>query len=74
MTKPIKQLIINSAYKEPNQHWKYSLECNEFVLEDGRRPAGYFIAEQGSNQYNDIGRFVELPSVNDVRKRVRNEK
>lgn len=71
MTKPIERLIVNSAYSEPCQHWKYSLEKEEFVLETGRRPAGYFVSEQGSNQYNDIGRFVELPQVNDIRGRVK---
>lgn len=71
MTKPIERLIVNSAYSEPHQHWKYSLEKEEFVLETGRRPAGYFVSEQGSNQYNDIGRFVELPQVNDIRGRVK---
>lgn len=71
MTKPIERLIVNSAYSEPSQHWRYSLEKGEFILETGRRPAGYFVSEQGSNQYNDIGRFVELPQVNDIRDRVK---
>ena len=71
MTKPIERLIVNSAYSEPSQHWRYSLEKGEFILEIGRRPAGYFVSEQGSNQYNDIGRFVELPQVNDIRDRVK---
>ena len=71
MTKPIERLIVNSAYSEPSQHWRYSLEKEEFILETGRRPAGYFVSEQGSNQYNDIGRFVELPQVNDIRGRVK---
>lgn len=51
----IDQLIINSAFREPEQHWKYDLNGQTFVREPGRRPAGYFIAGQGSNQYNDIG-------------------
>lgn len=66
----IDKLIINSAYLEPKQHWIYSLEEGNFVLKEGRRPAGYFVAEQGSNQYNDVGKFVELPLVNEIRKRV----
>lgn len=57
----IDQLIINSAYREPTHHWKYDLNGQTFVREEGRRPAGYFIAGQGSNQYNDIGQFIELP-------------
>lgn len=67
----IDQLIINSAYREPTHHWKYDLNGQTFVREEGRRPAGYFIAGQGSNQYNDMGQFVELPLVNRIRPRVK---
>lgn len=67
----IDQLIINSAFREPESHWKYDLNTQSFIREPGRRPAGYFIAGQGSNQYNDIGQFVELPLVNTIRPRVK---
>ena len=67
----IDKLIICSAYKEPECHWKYDLNKQCFVKEAGRRPAGYFIAGQGSNQYNDLGQFVELPLVNKIRPRVK---
>jgi type III restriction enzyme len=67
----IDQLIINSAFREPEQHWKYNLQLQSFEREPGRRPAGYFIAGQGSNQYNDIGTFIELPLVNIIRPRVK---
>lgn len=67
----INQLIINSAFREPAHHWKYDLNGQTFVKEPGRRPAGYFIAGQGSNQYNDIGQFIELPLVNKIRPRVK---
>lgn len=70
MSKTIDKLIINSAYEEPKEHWKYSLEKDEFIREKGRRPAGYFIAGQGTNQYNDVGEFIKLDSVNNIRKRV----
>lgn len=63
----IDQLIINSAFQEPEHHWKYDLNGQTFVREPGRRPAGYFVAGQGSNQYNDIGQFIELPLVNKIR-------
>ena len=67
----INQLIINSAFREPEFHWKYSLNAQSFEKVAGRRPAGYFIASQGSNAYNDIGEFVELPLVNTIRPRVK---
>ena len=56
---------------EPECHWKYDLNGQTFVREPGRRPAGYFIAGQGSNQYNNIGQFIELPLVNKIRPRVK---
>jgi len=67
----IDKLIINSAYREPAAHWEYNLNAQSFDRADGRRPAGYFVAGQGSNAYNDIGRFVELPLVNAIRGRVK---
>ena len=67
----IDKLIINSAYREPTHHWRNDLNSQSFIMEEGRRPAGYFIAGQGSNQYNDIGQFVELPLVNMIRPRVK---
>lgn len=67
----IEQLIINSAFREPEYHWKHNYQTQTFEKEPGRRPAGYFIAGQGSNQYNDIGMFIELPLVNMIRPRVK---
>ena len=67
----IDKLIINSAYREPTCHWKNDLNSQSFIREPGRRPAGYFVAGQGSNQYNDIGQFIELPLVNMIRPRVK---
>jgi type III restriction enzyme len=71
MSKGIDKLIINSAFDEPTNHWKYDLQKQSFILESGRRPAGYFIAGQGTNQYNDIGIFKELKLPNDIRPRVK---
>lgn len=67
----IDQLIINSAYKEPEQHWKYDLNAQSFIREPGRRPAGYFVSRPGSNQHSDVGAFIELPMVNRIRPRVK---
>jgi len=67
----IDKLIINSAYRVPQAHWKYNINTQSFDKAQGRRPAGYFVAGQGSNAYNDIGRFIELPLVNDIRGRVK---
>ena len=67
----IDKLIINSAFREPESHWRYDLNKQSFIQESGRRPAGYFIAGQGTNQYNDIGQFIDLPLVNAIRPRVK---
>lgn len=69
--KGIEKLIINSAFREPTSHWRHDFHSQSFVREEGRRPAGYFIAGQGSNQYNDLGQFIELPLVNQIRPRVK---
>ena len=66
-TAKIEKLIINTAYREPEYHWKYNLSKSVFEKTRGRRPAGYFVAGQGSNDYNDLGRFIELPLVNQIR-------
>lgn len=71
MANNIDKLIINSPFEEPKLHWKYNHNKQSFEKEAGRRPAGYFIAGQGSNQYNDIGQFIELPEVNKIRDRVK---
>lgn len=71
MPKVIDKLIINSPYEEPKHHWKYDIETQMFEQEPGRRPAGYFVAGEGGNEYNDIGRFIELPEVNRIRPRVK---
>ena len=67
----IDKLIINSAYREPTAHWKYNLGTHHFERTQGRRPAGYVVAGQERNAYNDQGRFVELPLVNKIRPRVK---
>lgn len=71
MASGIDRLIINSAYEEPRMHWKYDIETSQFYKESGRRPAGYIIASKERNEYNDQGRFVELPLVNMIRPRVK---
>ena len=42
MSSGIDQLIINSPYLEPNKHWLYNRETQEFKLENGRRKSGYW--------------------------------
>lgn len=70
MPATIDQLIINSPYEEPTRHWSYKRETRTFVLEDGRRPAGYVRASEHSQAFDDPGVLIELPLVNQIRKRV----
>ena len=70
-TSTIDQLIINSPYEEPTEHWRYHLETQKFSREEGRRPAGYIRATEKSKSYKDPGVFVELPLVNQIRPRVK---
>lgn len=68
----IQHLIINSPYEKPDKHLKYNREERKFELVEGRRPAGYTIASEESRKFDDPGEFRELPSVNQIRKRVDN--
>ena len=69
-SKTIDQLIINSPYNEPAEHWKYDRESRLFSRVPGRRPAGYVRASESSKAFDDPGIFVELPLVNKIRPRV----
>jgi type III restriction enzyme len=71
MANSIDQLIINSPYEEPKEHWSYNLNTQAFDRIQGRRSAGYFVAGQGNNLYNDLGEFKPIPLVNEIRKRVK---
>ncbi len=69
--KSIDRLIINSPYEEPARHWSYNRERRTFSLSEGRRPAGYVVASEGSRAFDDPGHFVEIPLVNQIRSRVK---
>lgn len=68
--KVIDQLIINSPYEEPVEHWKYDQATQTFSREAGRRSAGYIIASQATRTHSDPGHFIEIPLVNQIRPRV----
>ena len=70
MKSTIDQLIINSPYEEPKHYWSYDRATRLFALKDGRRPAGYVVASEGSKAFDDPGVFVEIPLVNQIRTRV----
>lgn len=70
-TSTIDQLIINSPYEEPREHWKYHRETRMFTREPERRKAGYVRASESSKSFDDPGIFVELPLVNQIRPRVK---
>jgi len=67
----IDKLIINSPFEEPKEYWRYERETRSFVREKGRRPAGYVVASEGSKSFDDPGRFIEIPLVNQIRSRVK---
>jgi type III restriction enzyme len=66
----IDKLIINSPYVEPLQYWEYLRESREFILQGGRRPAGYVVASENSKSFDDPGVFIEIDLVNQIRPRV----
>jgi type III restriction enzyme len=71
MPKTIQQLILNSPYSEASRYWSYQRETREFILKEGRRPAGYVRASESSKSFDDPGEFIELPLVNQIRPRVK---
>lgn len=68
--KNIDKLIINSPYEEPTKYWEYIRDTREFILKDGRRPAGYVVASESSKAFDDPGVFVEIDLVNTIRPRI----
>lgn len=68
--KNITKLIINSPYREPQQYWEYIRDTREFVLQTGRRPAGYVVASESSKSFDDPGTFIEIDLVNTIRPRI----
>ena len=70
-SRTIGRLIINSPYEEPARHWSYDRTTRLFDLAAGRRLAGYVVASEGSQAFDDPGIFVEIPLVNRIRPRVR---
>ena len=69
--KSINKLIINSPYEEPRQYWEYIRDSREFILKDGRRPAGYVVASESSKSFDDPGTFIEIDLVNAIRPRIK---
>ncbi|NEU09232.1 DEAD/DEAH box helicase family protein [Flavihumibacter sp. R14] len=69
--KNINKLIINSPYVEPQQYWEYIRDTREFVLQEGRRPAGYVVASESSKSFDDPGTFIEIDLVNTIRPRIK---
>ncbi len=67
----IDKLIINSPYEEPLQYWEYIRDTREFVLQGGRRPAGYVVASESSRAFDDPGIFIEIDLVNAIRPRIK---
>ena len=69
--KNIDKLIINSPYEEPRQYWEYIRDTREFVLQEGRRPAGYVVATPQAQGFDDPGLFIEIDLVNKIRPRIK---
>ncbi|MBM2833291.1 MAG: type restriction endonuclease subunit [Candidatus Brocadiaceae bacterium] len=69
--KNIDKLIINSPYEEPRQYWEYIRDTREFILQEGRRPAGYVVATPQAQGFDDPGLFIEIDLVNKIRPRIK---
>ncbi|MBI5097828.1 MAG: DEAD/DEAH box helicase family protein [Nitrospirae bacterium] len=70
--KGIDQLIINSPYEEPKEHWLYIRETQEFERCDGRRKSGYWRATGRARPgQEDPGEYKEIELVNKIRPRIK---
>src|SRR3990167_5112604 len=70
--KTIDQLIISGPYEEPQEHWLYIRESQEFKRMPGRRKSGYWRATgRTAGNFDDPGEFVEIELVNKIRPRVK---
>lgn len=65
-----KSLIINSPYAAPSKHWKFVEGDAPPEQVNGRREAGYMMADPQAKPHQDSGVFVPLPVVNQIRRRV----
>src|SRR3990167_308133 len=63
-------LIINGPYEKPKSHLNYNREIRKFELLEGRRRAGFIVASEHSESFDDPGIFVELDLANRIRERV----
>jgi type III restriction enzyme len=64
-------LIINSPYAEPKHYWKRDERTGEFFKAEGRRPAGYVVADPESKSLDDPGRFIKIELVEAIRPRIK---
>lgn len=71
MSSGIDQLIITNPYNEPEKHWLYDRESQQFTLKDGRRKSGYWKQSEQKLDENDPGEFVQIDLVNKIRPRVK---
>ena len=67
---PIDKLIINSPYEVPKHYWSYDNSTKDFEIVEGRRPAGYYIAQLFEHNKNIPGEFVEIDQINQIRNKV----
>ena len=70
MSKTSTSLILNSPYNAPALHWGFVAEEQSHESVKGRRQAGYMVADPKAKPHQHTGKFVELPLVNQIRRRV----
>ena len=75
MPKTIDQLIFNSPYEEPREHWRYHCETRLFTREPERRSQRFFVApaslpafsESAGNYYIEFQIIPPGPKTNSGR-------
>ena len=67
----IDHLIINSPYAEPQWHWEQDPNTLLFDKKEGRRRAGFVKADPQTQAKNQMGVFVPIPLVEEIRPRIK---
>ena len=63
-------LIINSPYSAPSEHWQFVEEGEPLELAEGRRQARYMIADPKAKPHREKGICKPLLLANQIRQRV----
>ena len=66
MPATIDQLIINSPFEEPSEHWRYERGTRSFVRESGRRSAGSAVSRSPMEVVEVLHKMSREPGLSSI--------